>query len=239
MATKVVANSLWIGEKLLPQNIISIKSFLQNGFDYNLYVYDDVKNIPSEVNVLDANDILPESRIWVYKKGFNKGGVSGYSCEFRYEFLYKYGGLFVDTDIVLLKQFDLDKSFIFISELNESGKKSVTNGLIYSRRIGRAIFRMALDDINYRNKERLRHGEVGPILLNNLVKKCNLEEFVLGHDMFCSIGWYETLKLIDGTQLSEDAIGIHLCDAINDLDNIDIKTYPYVSIIEQLKRKYL
>ena len=67
MATKEVANSLWIGEKLLPQNIISIKSFLQNGFDYNLYVYDDVKNIPSEVNVLDANDILPESRIWVYE----------------------------------------------------------------------------------------------------------------------------------------------------------------------------
>ena len=63
MATKEVANSLWIGEKLLPQNIISINSFLQNGFDYNLYVYDDVKNIPPEVNVLDANDILPESRI--------------------------------------------------------------------------------------------------------------------------------------------------------------------------------
>ena len=234
-----VANSLWIGEKLLPQNIISIKSFLQNGFDYNLYVYDDVKNVPSGVNVLDANDILPESRIWVYKKGFNKGGVSGYSCEFRYQFLYNHGGLFVDTDIILLKQFDLDKSFIFISELNESEEKSITNGLIYSRQSACKIFSMALDDISYRNKARLTHGEVGPILLNNLVKKCNLEEFVLGHDAFCSIGWYETLKLIDGTQLSEDAIGIHLCDAINDLDNIDIKTYPYVSIIEQLKRKYL
>ena len=222
MATKEVANSLWIGEKLLPQNIISIKSFLQNGFDYNLYVYDDVKNIPLGVNVLDANDILPESRIWVYKKGFNKGGVSGYSCEFRYQFLYNRGGLFVDTDIVLLKQFDLDKSFIFISELNESGEKSVTNGLIYSRQPACKIFSTALDDISYRNKARLRHGEVGPILLNNLVNKYNLEKYVLLPYTFCSVGWFEPLKLIDGSQLSEDAIGIHLCGAI-----------------EQLKRKYL
>jgi len=234
-----VANSLWIGEKLLPQNTISIKSFLQNGFDYNLYVYDDVKNIPSGVNILDGNDILPESRIWVYKKGFNKGGISGYSCEFRYQFLYNYGGLFVDTDIVLLKQFDLDKSFIFISELNEAGDTITTNSLIYSQSTTASIWSEALDDISYRNKARLTHGEVGPILLNNLVKKCNLEKFVLGHDVFCSVGYFETLKLIDGTQLPNDAIGIHLCDAINDLDNIDKKTYPHNSIIEQLKRKYL
>ena len=239
MATKEVANSLWIGDKLLPQNIISINSFLQNGFDYNLYVYDDVKNIPLGVNVLDANDILPESRIWVYKKGFNKGGVSGYSCEFRYQFLYNRGGLFVDTDIVLLKQFDLDKSFIFISELNEAGDTITTNSVIYSQSTTASIWSEALDDISYRNKARLRHGEVGPILLNNLVKKYNLEKYVLLPHTFCSVGYFETLKLIDGTQLTEDAIGIHLCDAINDLDNIDIKTYPYVSIIEQLKRKYL
>ena len=182
---------------------------------------------------------MPESRIWVYKKGFNKGGVSGYSCEFRYEFLYKYGGLFVDTDIVLLKQFDLDKSFIFISELNEAGDTITTNSVIYSQSTTASIWSEALDDISYRNKARLRHGEVGPILLNNLVKKYNLEKYVLLPYTFCSVGYFETLKLIDGTQLPEDAIGIHLCDAINDLDNIDIKTYPYVSIIEQLKRKYL
>jgi len=234
-----VANSLWIGEKLFPQHIISINSFLQNGFQYNLYVYDEVKNIPSGVNVLDANDILPDSAIWYYGKGFNKGGVSGYSCEFRYQFLYNRGGLFVDTDIVLLKQFDLDKSFIFISELNESGEKSVTNGLIYSRQPDCKIFSTALDDISYRNKARLRHGEVGPILLNNLVNKHKLEKYVLRSNAFCSIGWFETIKLIDGSQLSEDAIGIHLCGAINGLDNIDIQTYSYDSIIEQLKRKYL
>ena len=97
----------------------------------------------------------------------------------------------------------------------------------------------ALDDIRYRNKARLRHGEVGPILLNNLVKKHKLEKYVLPPSTFCSIGYFETLKLIDGSQLSRDAIGIHLCDAQSNLNNIDKQTYPHVSIIEQLKRKYL
>ena len=234
-----VANSLWIGDELSPQHVISINSFLQNGFKYNLYTYDGVKNIPSGVNVLDGNVILPESRIWVYKKGFNKGGLSGYSCEFRYQFLYNNGGLFVDTDIVLLKPLNLNKKYIFISELNEDGDTITTNSLIYSQSTTASIWSEALDDISYRNKARLRHGEVGPILLNNIVNKHKLEKYVLQPNLFCSIAWYETIKLLDGTQLPNDAIGIHLCDAINDLDNIDIKTYPYVSIIEQLKRKYL
>ena len=57
-----VANSLWIGDELSPQHVISINSFIQNGFKYNLYTYDGVKNIPSGVNVLDGNVILPESK---------------------------------------------------------------------------------------------------------------------------------------------------------------------------------
>ena len=110
-----VVNSLWVGDKLSPQHVMSINSFIQNGFKYNLYTYNEVKNIPSGVNILDGNVILPKSRIWTYQQGFNKGGLSGYSCEFRYKFLYEHGGLFVDTDIVLLKDFNLDKKYIFIS----------------------------------------------------------------------------------------------------------------------------
>ena len=149
--------------------------------------------------------------------------------------------MFVDTDIVLLKDFNLDKPYIFISELNEVGNVIATNGLIYSQSgtSSGKIWSEALDDISYRNKARLIHGEVGPILLNSLVNKHKLKKYVLQPNLFCSIGWFETEKLIDGTQLPNDAIGIHLCDAKSKLNDIDKKTFPHVSIIEQLKRKYL
>ena len=236
-----VANSLWIGDKLSPQHVMSINSFIQNGFKYNLYTYNEVKNIPSGVNVLDGNVILPKSRIWTYQQGFNKGGLSGYSCEFRYKFLYEHGGLFVDTDIVLLKDFNLDKKYIFISELNEVGNVIATNGLIYSQSgtSSGKIWSEAIDNISYRNKARVKHGETGPELITYLVNKYNLEEYVLPPNAFCSVGWHETDKLIDGTQLPEDVIGLHLFDAQSSLNDIDKKTYPHVSIIEQLKRKYL
>ena len=239
MATKEVANSLWIGEQLFPQHIISINSFLQNGFQYNLYVYDEVKNIPSGVNVLDGNEILPDSAIWYYGKGFNKGSPSGFSNEFRFTLLNTLGGLWVDTDVVLLKDFNLDKEYIFISERNENGEIHPTSSVIYSQSTTASIWSEAIDNITYRNKDRVIHGETGPQLVTYLVNKYNLEKYVLLPYTFCFVGWFETLKLIDGTQLPEDAIGIHLFDAQSNLNDIDKKTYPYVSIIEQLKRKYL
>ena len=76
-------------------------------------------------------------------------------------------------------------------------------------------------------------------MVTYLVNKYNLEEYVLPPNAFCSIAWHETNKLIDGTQLPEDVIGLHLFDAQSNLNDIDKKTYPYDSIIEQLKRKYL
>jgi hypothetical protein len=239
VATKEVANSLWIGEQLFPQHIISINSFLQNGFQYNLYVYDEVKNIPSGVNVLDGNEILPDSAIWYYGKGFNKGSPSGFSNEFRFTLLNTLGGLWVDTDVVLLKDFNLDKEYIFISERNENGEIHPTSSVIYSQSTTASIWSEAIDNITYRNKDRVIHGETGPQLVTYLVNKYNLEKYVLLPYTFCFVGWFETLKLIDGTQLPEDAIGIHLFDAQSNLNDIDKKTYPYVSIIEQLKRKYL
>ena len=236
-----VANSLWIGKQLFPQHIISINSFLQNGFQYNLYVYGEVKNIPSGVNVLDANDILPESEIWYYGKGFNKGSPSGFSNEFRFTLLNTLGGLWVDTDVVLLKDFNLDKPYIFISERNINGDIHPTSSVIYSESgtSSEKIWLEAIDNISYRNKARVIHGETGPELVTYLVKKYNLYDYVLSPNAFCAIGWFETEKLIDGTQLPKDVIGLHLFDAQSNLNDIDKKTYPYDSIIEQLKRKYL
>ena len=234
-----VANSLWIGNELLPQHVISINSFLQNGFEYNLYIYDEVKNIPSGANVLDGNVILPKSEIWYYNIGFNKGSPSGFSNQFRFTLLNTLGGLWVDTDVVLLKDFNLDKPYIFISERNENGEIHPTSSVIYSQSTTASIWLEAIDDITYRNKAKVIHGETGPQLITSLVNKHNLEKYVLPPNAFCSVGWHETNKLIDGTQLPEDVIGIHLFDAKSKLNDIDKKTFPHVSIIEQLKRKYL
>ena len=239
---KQVAKSLWIGDRLFPQHIISINSFIQNGFEYNLYVYDDVKNVPSGVILCDANEVIPKDEIWYYNSGFNKGSPSGFSNQFRFKILYEYGGLWTDTDMVLMKPYNFhDKKYTLISETNENGEVHPTTSLIFSESgtSSGKIWLEAIDNISYRNKARVIHGETGPELVTYLVNKYNLEEYVLPPNAFCSVGWHETDKLIDGTQLPDDVIGIHLFDAQSSLNDIDKKTFPRVSIIEQLKRKYL
>ena len=236
---KQVAKSLWIGDRLFPQHIISINSFIQNGFEYNLYVYDDVKNVPSGVILCDANEVIPKDEIWYYNDGFNKGSPSGFSNQFRFKILYEYGGLWTDTDMVLMKPYNFhDKKYTLISETNENGEVHPTTSLIFSG-MKDDIWSEAIDNISYRNKARVIHGETGPELVTYLVKKYNLHDYVLPPNAFCAIGWHETDKLIDGTQLPDDVIGLHLFDAQSNLNDIDKKTFPYVSIIEQLKRKYL
>lgn len=54
---------LWIGPELSLMEQLSISSFLQNGHDYHLYVYDEV-NVPAGTVVRSANEILPAVRIF-------------------------------------------------------------------------------------------------------------------------------------------------------------------------------
>ncbi|RBQ23404.1 hypothetical protein ALNOE001_09850 [Candidatus Methanobinarius endosymbioticus] len=53
-----------------------------------LYTYKDFENIPEKVKIKDANNILDESEIFQYKKGFNKESYSGFANWFRYKHLF-------------------------------------------------------------------------------------------------------------------------------------------------------
>jgi hypothetical protein len=60
--TNKIIQGLWIGPELSTLEQLSIASFLQNGHDYHLYVYDEPKNVPVGTLIRDAGEILPSSR---------------------------------------------------------------------------------------------------------------------------------------------------------------------------------
>ena len=82
---------------------LSIASFLQNGHEYHLYVYDAVRNVPARAVIKDANEVLPASRIFQYK---DQASYAGFANFFRYKLLLEHGGWWVDTDVICLKAFD-------------------------------------------------------------------------------------------------------------------------------------
>ena len=50
-----IIQGLWIGPELSVMEQLSIASFLRNGHEYHLYVYDELKHVPSGTILKDAN----------------------------------------------------------------------------------------------------------------------------------------------------------------------------------------
>lgn len=79
-----IIQGLWIGPELSVMEQLSVSSFLLNGHEYHLYVYDEPKNIPVGTVIKDANEILPSSRIFQYK---HYPTYAGFANFFRYKLL--------------------------------------------------------------------------------------------------------------------------------------------------------
>ena len=58
--TKLIVQSLWVGDRLSRMEYYSIKSFLILGYTYHLYTYNKVKNVPKGTIIKDASKIMPK-----------------------------------------------------------------------------------------------------------------------------------------------------------------------------------
>ena len=105
---------------------LSIASFLQNGHEYHLYVYDAVQNVPTRAVIKDANEILPASRIFQYK---HQASYAGFANFFRYKLLLERGGWWVDTDVICLKPFDFADEYVFATE-TDGEREPISSGII-------------------------------------------------------------------------------------------------------------
>ena len=114
--------SLWIGNELGIIEKICIESFLRNGDDFTLFTYGKVKNIPSKVNVVNANEILNGEKILRHAA---TGSPAPHSDLFRYALLLKTDFIWVDLDILPLKPFDFKDEWIFGYE-----STSIINGAV-------------------------------------------------------------------------------------------------------------
>lgn len=86
-----------------PYQRLALKSFIDFGHQYALYGYRKF-DVPSGVALRDANQILPESRVFFYgtKAGLGRGSVAAFSNLFRYHMLDRVGGWWVDADVICL-----------------------------------------------------------------------------------------------------------------------------------------
>ena len=234
-----IIQGLWIGSELSVMEQLSISSFLINGHDYHLYVYDDLKYIPAGTVVKDASKILPASSIFQYK---DRPSYAGFANFFRYKLLLERGGWWADTDTICLKPFDLPDEYVFSTEINHRGREVVTSGVIKSP-AGSLVMGYALHVCQTKNPARLVWGEIGPRLMAKAVKKFRLERYQKSHQAFCPVDYEQWEQLLQpGLNLlfDERTYAIHLWNEMWRLAGQDKNAqYHQTCLYEKLKRIYL
>lgn len=257
-----IIQSLWIGDSLSTIEQLCINSFLKNNHEFHLYIYDDIKNIPEGTIVKDGNDILDRNKIFTY----NNGRVSGFANWFRLELLKKFGGFWVDLDVICLKPFDFPNNEpIYGLEIDDIICNAVLsfprnhNFLDYMIDINKQPNRfLPYDDwstkkIKFRRKLKghglaeTGWGEIsGPTGMSRALKHLNLLNKSKPKDFFFPIHYsdwkliyYSSIKIEDKT--FENTYAIHLWNEMTrKMDGFDKNaTFSKSSLIEQLKSKYL
>jgi hypothetical protein len=105
-----VIQSLWVGGRLSTMEQLCIRSFQAHGHEFVLYVYEATEGVPPGTVVMDANTIIPASRIFTYREHQTYAGFANF---FRYKLLLERGGWFVDADMVCLRPFGFDDDYVF------------------------------------------------------------------------------------------------------------------------------
>jgi len=113
-----IVHGLWIGKSLSSVELLCIHSYIAQGYEFHLWLYNYLDTqVPSEVILEDASAIIPFADVFLYEKinqfGHGKGSYAGFSDIFRYKLLYEKGGWWTDMDVVCLKPMNFSDEYVF------------------------------------------------------------------------------------------------------------------------------
>jgi len=182
--------SLWVGNHLSRMEQACINSFLNLGYEYNLYVYENIDNLPEKVKVFDANEIMPASELFVYNLPLNKGGgsYSGFSNYFRYKLLHLKGGTWVDTDVFLLKDLPCKQVLVINQDF-----QSVASCILRFP-LGHEVPKICNKICVEKDKKKILWGETGPDLITAVT--IDLKIKAESSAEYFPIGWQETHRFL-------------------------------------------
>ena len=204
-----IVQCLWIGRSLSPLEQLSIRSFLANGHEVHLYLYEQIDGVPSGTYVRNAERVLPRSAQFLYREYPSYAGFSNF---FRYRLLLQNGGWWVDLDTICLRPFDFASEYVFSSEDVPGGGTKANVGatkVLAGCELMADLWRQCESfDVS-----KLGWGECGPKLMAEAIGRHDLDRFVQAPAAFCPIPWWEWRNVLDPDEacdLPEDTYAIHL-----------------------------
>ena len=227
-------NTLWIGDALSPIHRLCLLSAVRHGHHVRLFCYERPGNVPSDIEVSPADDIIPRSSLFLHR---HTASPAPFADRFRIRLISLGLGLWVDTDVLFLAPLNLPRCNIFGWE----NKRLVGNAVLGFDPQG-SLFRMlkqSVDDdylippwasgpkaIYYKARRMLGrpvhvmdmpYGTTGPDLLTWCVRQTAALDKVLPQEVFYSLPYeqkLEAFKRVESTRPAPwptiNSIAVHL-----------------------------
>jgi len=115
--------TFWYGPRLREVDQICLASMVMTGQRVKLFAYAPIENVPAGVELHDANTILPERAFKRLDPGYptfrSSRTIVQFSDIFRIMLMKHQQGLWLDTDVFLLKQFHPDPEKPYLARENQ------------------------------------------------------------------------------------------------------------------------
>ena len=184
-------SSLWIGNPLSVYEEVSLRSFVEEGFDVQLFTYADNLRVPEGVVVRDAREVLDAEK--VFENPHQRGTWAGFSNIFRYELVSAVDTVWIDTDVVALRSdIQSNQGYVFGWESND-----FINGAILGVPSKSVLSSALVEQAAAIDVESFQWGELGPRLITRLVKQLDLEPLVQPRNAFYPIEFHNVWMLFD------------------------------------------
>ena len=195
----VIVQSLWVGKQLGDLEINCIKSHLRVGHIFILYIYNEVDNIPDGTIIEDARKILNER----YLALNNKFGFYPLADIFRFNLMYKVGGIWVDMDMFATRSWeDLeDKEYIFSSErtiqkgaYRNRNKKVISNiGVLKAPKKSGFYYELCLRVCS--EKFKINRRDACMVEIRKLMNKYDMDKYIVDFYYFCPVDWWNAKEM--------------------------------------------
>lgn len=215
MTSQPTFASFWAGPPLSPYERACLSSFTRRGYAMTLYSFESYDDMPDGVALEDAAKIAPKEDLGLFRyKG--RPDLSHFSDYFRYRLFAQTDHIWVDTDVLLLRDIDMPLPAMLLTKEHET---SICGAIM--RLDGAQIDLEALIRRTRGLSEKpLRWGTTGPLLLTSLYKGSSILDeafepkffYPILYDIFWKVFLPEEREACE--ELCREAYTLHLWNNI-------------------------
>jgi hypothetical protein len=110
LANLPTIHMFWHGPAFSRIEKLCVASFVANGHQLQLHVYEEPVGTPAGITIADARKVIDESKLFRHPKS---GSMAQFADWFRYRVLYESGGIWADTDVVCLQPLRYSQAEIY------------------------------------------------------------------------------------------------------------------------------